>query len=186
MYDEILLPTDGSRGAHSAITEGLEIADCHDANVHVLYVNETGDGKHTRSSHRAETDVEDEESVTSEVTARARDADIEFEKHVEVGNPQEVIVDLAVDEEVDAIVLGKKGRTGLKRVLIGSVAEKVVRTAPMTVITVPLSTGEKGYSQQDLYECTRCDNRFQTTADATESVQCPVCGFDDVSATRPG
>ena len=51
------------------------------------------------------------------------------------GYPERVIVDLAADKKADLIVMGTRGRTGLAHVALGSIAERVVRTAPCPVIT---------------------------------------------------
>ena len=58
---------------------------------------------------------------------------------VTVGKPVEEIVQVARDEAVDLIVMGTHGRTGLRHVLLGSVAETVVRTAPCPVFTVKVT-----------------------------------------------
>jgi nucleotide-binding universal stress UspA family protein len=55
---------------------------------------------------------------------------------VTVGKPAEEILQVARDEAVDLIVMGTHGRTGLRHVLLGSIAETVVRTAPCPVLTV--------------------------------------------------
>ena len=55
---------------------------------------------------------------------------------VTVGKPAEEILQVARDEAVDLIVMGTHGRTGLRHVLLGSIAETVVRTAPCPVFTV--------------------------------------------------
>jgi nucleotide-binding universal stress UspA family protein len=55
---------------------------------------------------------------------------------VKVGVPWEQIVRVAADEDADMIVMGTQGRTGLDRLLLGSVAERVVRRAPCPVLTV--------------------------------------------------
>jgi nucleotide-binding universal stress UspA family protein len=63
---------------------------------------------------------------------------------VETGNPFETIMDVAESYKVDLIVLATHGRTGIKRLVIGNVAEKVVRHAPCPVLTVkPTSQGAK-------------------------------------------
>jgi universal stress protein A len=56
------------------------------------------------------------------------------------GNPFEKIIDAATDHRIDLIVLATHGRTGVKRLLIGNVAEKVVRHAPCPVLTVKPKT----------------------------------------------
>jgi nucleotide-binding universal stress UspA family protein len=58
------------------------------------------------------------------------------------GNPFEKILDTAEDQLIDLIVLGTHGRTGVKRLLIGNVAEKVVRHAPCPVLTVKRRAGD--------------------------------------------
>jgi universal stress protein A len=55
---------------------------------------------------------------------------------VRIGIPYEEIVDLATDELADLVVIGTQGRTGIAPVLLGSVAERVVRLAPCPVLSV--------------------------------------------------
>ena len=59
---------------------------------------------------------------------------------VRVGLPWEEIVRLATEEHADMIVMGTQGRTGLDRLLLGSVAERVIRRAPCPVLTVRPNT----------------------------------------------
>ena len=65
-----------------------------------------------------------------------QDEGISAEFAVHGGTPELVIVDMAAEKEADLIVMGTHGRTGLAHVLLGSVAERVLRTAPCPVITV--------------------------------------------------
>ena len=62
---------------------------------------------------------------------------------IEVGDPLEKIIDVAYGKEIDLIVLATRGRTGIKRLVIGSVAEKVVRQAPCPVLTVNARAGKR-------------------------------------------
>lgn len=62
-------------------------------------------------------------------------ADVSFEHRLVAGRPAERIVELARQEHADLIVLGTHGRTGIVRLLLGSVAEAVVRRAPCPVLT---------------------------------------------------
>ena len=62
---------------------------------------------------------------------------------VRVGLPWEEIVRLAAEERADMIVMGTRGRTGLDRLLLGSVAERVIRRAPCPVLTVRPDTDEQ-------------------------------------------
>jgi nucleotide-binding universal stress UspA family protein len=63
---------------------------------------------------------------------------------VKVGAPWQEIVRLATDEHADMIVMGTQGRTGLDRLLLGSVAERVVRNAPCPVLTVRPHPDDEG------------------------------------------
>lgn len=63
------------------------------------------------------------------------DPSVSYEHRLVSGDPASEIVRLAEDEDVDLIVLGTHGRTGLKRLLMGSVAEAVVRRATCPVLT---------------------------------------------------
>jgi nucleotide-binding universal stress UspA family protein len=74
---------------------------------------------------------------------RARFGDIEFETKIKVGLPIDVIRTVAQQNDVDLIITATHGRTGLKRVLIGSTAEQVVRHAPCPVLVVPSHPQER-------------------------------------------
>jgi nucleotide-binding universal stress UspA family protein len=72
------------------------------------------------------------------VDARERTAGLEatFESAVATGRPHRAIVDYATEHDVDHVVLGSHGRTGPTRVLLGSVAERVVRRSPAPVTVI--------------------------------------------------
>jgi nucleotide-binding universal stress UspA family protein len=59
-----------------------------------------------------------------------------MEHHVEVGDPAPIILQVAQESQCDLIVMGSHGRTGLNRLLMGSVAEQVARKAPCPVLSV--------------------------------------------------
>ena len=62
--------------------------------------------------------------------------DVRFEHALLLGDPETEIVRFAEENHVDVIVLGTEGRTGISRLVMGSVAEAVLRNAPMPVLTV--------------------------------------------------
>ncbi len=70
------------------------------------------------------------------VVARLKNAGLSAESAGSHGRPEEVIVEMARKKRADLIVMGTHGRTGLPHVLLGSVAERVIRNAPCPVITV--------------------------------------------------
>ena len=76
------------------------------------------------------------EQRTNEIAEETRSAGLEVEVIVRVGEPGATIVEIAEEVDADLLVIGTRGLTGVKHVLLGSVAESVVRRAPMPVLTV--------------------------------------------------
>jgi nucleotide-binding universal stress UspA family protein len=68
--------------------------------------------------------------------AQVDSADVQAVLHIEEGSAAASIVDFAVQRRADLIVIASQGRSGIARFLIGSVAERVVRTAPCPVLTI--------------------------------------------------
>jgi len=163
MYDHILFPTDGSDGASAALDETRALAALCDATVHVLYSIDTrppgiglgSDPQTDNPSGMVGTvsggpgGMADEREGTAElhadVKAHAADlveaaseefGDVETETVIKSGTPHKAILAYADEKDVDAIVMGTHGRTGLDKYLLGSVTEKVVRLADVPVLTV--------------------------------------------------
>ncbi len=76
------------------------------------------------------------ESLVEKAADTLREAGFPTEHHVLAGDPRESVVDLAVRERVDLIVVGSRGRTGLARLMLGSVSSHVVTHAPCSVLVV--------------------------------------------------
>ena len=74
---------------------------------------------------------------------------VQFQHVVQYGFPKHVIVQYAIDHDVDLIVLGTHGRTGLTRLLMGSVAERVVRNANCPVMAIKPVGTESQQQQRD-------------------------------------
>ena len=134
MYQKVLIPTDGSDGTRQAIVHGLTIADRFDATVHALSIVPEGplgtfDGDEGR--HSAERAVAQVEAV-----ARDRETGVPVTTAVRDGIPHEEILDYTDEAGIDLLVVGTQGRTGLDRVLVGSVAERLIRMADVPVVTV--------------------------------------------------
>lgn len=136
MYDTVLIPTDGSDESQAAIDHGIALADRLDATVHGISI--VPEGPHSamkRDELRAEPQEEARESNQLVETAAER-AGIDVTSDVREGVPQEAILEYAEETDADMIVIGTVGRTGLDHVLLGSVAEEVVRNSPIPVVTV--------------------------------------------------
>ena len=76
------------------------------------------------------------EKLFEDVREQAREAGVDVTTTTQVGQPSRTIVEYAEDHDVDHVVIGSHGRRGLSRVLLGSVAELVVRRSPVPVTVV--------------------------------------------------
>ena len=139
MYDRILIPTDGSPESAKAAEAGLDLAEELNAEVHAMSVVDAelvASTTYTSGAAKNEERMHEEaEENAAEVAEEARERGLEAVEVVKTGIPAEKIVEYA-DENVDAVVMGTHGRSGVRRVLLGSVTDKVVRTASVPVITV--------------------------------------------------
>ena len=147
-YERILVPTDGSDGVERAIEHAVEIAAIHDAAVHGLYVlnSDAYAGLAMESSWESVDGLLREDAETA--VARVRDIATELSGtdeptitvHTAVveGKPSREIVRYAEANDCDLVVMGTHGRGGIDRLLLGSVAESVIRASAVPVTTVPV------------------------------------------------
>lgn len=138
MYDEILLPTDGSEAAEAAVDQAIELASTYDGTLHVVFAIElsaTMPLRVTLDSVIEQLEADGEEFVTR-IANRAAAAGIEVETSVEHGVADEAIVDYVGANDIDLVVMGTHGRRGIDRQLLGSVTERVIRTSPVPVLVV--------------------------------------------------
>jgi len=140
MYETVLFPTDGSEAANEAASHAIDLADNHDAALHVLYVVD-----HERvsqmapklgSDHIKGTLQEEGERITDTVADAASSAGLDTVVSIREGAPGETITNYADDIDADTIVMGTNGRTGMDRLLMGSVAERVIQNTELPVMTV--------------------------------------------------
>ncbi|MFC7018261.1 MULTISPECIES: universal stress protein [Haloarcula] len=137
MYDQVLLPTDGSEGAAAATDVAFALAGRFDAPVHALYVV---DERFVADEFDAPVEAAEREATAALEAASDRGTEhgVSVEKHLRRGVPHEEILDAVDDYAADLVVMGTHGRTGLDRFRhVGSVTERVVRSAPVEVHTVP-------------------------------------------------
>lgn len=142
MYKRILLPTDGSVGMDRVIDHAADLAAQHDALIHALYVVDATSftSLPMETSWEGISDLLEEEGqdalneVRQLVGERAQ-----VEGVITEGSPSAEIVSHARDDDCDLIVMGTHGRGGIDRLLLGSVAERVVRTSNVPVLTVRVS-----------------------------------------------
>jgi nucleotide-binding universal stress UspA family protein len=134
----VLVPVDGSEPSDDALVYALEQFD--DAEIVVINVMDPVDSATAWGPGVADdwlsASEERSETILEEAEAIAEDVDRTVETDSVVGRPAHTIVEYADEHDIDHILLGSHGRDGLSRVLLGSVAETVVRRAsiPVTVV----------------------------------------------------
>jgi nucleotide-binding universal stress UspA family protein len=144
MYDTVLIPTDGSEGVGDAIEEGVELAALTGATVHALYVVDSRDYGTVPDAawFGLQEALKDEgEAAVEAVAARAAESGVDIVTAIEQGVPHDAIVDYADAEGIDCIVMGTHGRSGVDRLLLGSVTENVVRHTGVPVHIVRVGNG---------------------------------------------
>ncbi len=150
-HRKILIATDGSETANEAADFGIEILRSCGAKVYVVYVINTASYDSAPNDEKWSKKIGQFEEIgreaTSYVEEKAKTAGLEAESIVLKGNPAEEIVDFAEGQDVDMIVVGSLGKSGIKRVVLGSVSEKVVRHAKVPVLVVREREEEKTYKQ---------------------------------------
>ncbi|ELZ13386.1 UspA domain-containing protein [Haloterrigena salina JCM 13891] len=135
MYQDVLIPTDGSDGTRQSIDHGMAIAQQFGATIHALSVVPEG----PLGTLQSDTAIAAADRAVERVEREATRKGVEVVTAVEQGVPHEEILEYADEHDVDMIVMGTQGRTGLDRVLVGSVTERVVRMADVPVVTVRLT-----------------------------------------------
>ena len=162
-FTHLLVPTDFSESANQALSYAREEAALHRAKVTLLHVlalhadtdiyyvtgspepppqgsvDPTGGGRMSARPLSEPTVVRSDpaEAALAQlqdlIPAAGRGT---WDVAIAVGHPADAVVRVAQERKVDLIVMGTHGRTGLQHVLLGSVAEKVVRLAPCPVLTI--------------------------------------------------
>lgn len=144
-FERILLATDGSEYSDGAIRVALELARRHKARLLILSIA-------VCSPEYASLVPDLEELATNQAQANVQKImeqaqGIDFETVIKLAkDPHRGIVDAAEEKRADIIVMGRRGRRGLARLMVGDATAKVVGSAPCTVLVVPKSakTWEKG------------------------------------------
>lgn len=156
MYDDVLVPTDGSPGIGAAAARAVDIALLGAATVHSLYVIDT-DADMLVAEAEGESVVrraleERGDEATREVTALAEHHGLDGTSHVREGVPYREILAYSRDADIDLVVMGKRGADEGER-LLGSTTERVAVVSETPVLSVPLdaeqSVPESRYTMID-------------------------------------
>ena len=137
----ILFPTDFSHYNDAALHYASSLAADADAKLHIVHVHDTRDLGNPALGDAAYVYASAWEQQFEQVGKRLRlvrpsSPGVSFEHHCLSGEAESEIVEFAVSNKIDLIVMASHGRSGLSRLLMGSVAEGVMRRAPCPVLIV--------------------------------------------------
>lgn len=139
MYESILLATDGSEDSAAATDHAMNLATASGATVHAVSVVETRtaydnaivDPDEVRENLRA-----DAREALAAVERAAADAGVDCETTVDEGPPPDRLLAHVEETGADVVVLGATGRSGFKRLVLGSTTEKLLSESPVPVVVV--------------------------------------------------
>lgn len=138
--DHVLVPVDFSNHSQSAFAHAAAFAEQHGATLHVLHIVEEPafpsfyeKGAHRVYGEPPDLKAEAQKRLDAFVEGRAA---VPIITHVTTGRVGSGIVTFAANESIDVVIIASKGLSGVKRAVLGSVAEEVVRHAPCAVFVL--------------------------------------------------
>jgi nucleotide-binding universal stress UspA family protein len=135
-WKNILLPTDGSKNSDEAAERAIDFAKSYGGRIVIVSVVDIPDGLCAEAPSLVEELVNKARGYVDRVQAVAAGAGVHTLTYVREGECYNVIIRLARDVQADLIIMGSHGRTGIKRLLMGSVTEKVIGHAACPVLVV--------------------------------------------------
>lgn len=140
MYDDILVPTDGSAAVDTTLEHAIAVASPHDATIHVLSVMDrrllAAAASEDRGSIATSLEAEAESAVAT-AREQVEAAELGAVTAIREGTPSREIVEYADAEGVDLIAIGTHGKSPREKIqTMGSVSERVVDSAEMPVLVV--------------------------------------------------
>jgi nucleotide-binding universal stress UspA family protein len=144
-FETVVVATDGSESVRRAVGVALDLSRRFDARVEALYV--VDETEVASSPDEVREDMrnalrEAGETALDDVSRGAEERGVAVETAVREGRPADEIVDYAREVDADVVATGTRGRHGENRLLVGSVAEAVVRSCPVPVLTVRQLDGD--------------------------------------------
>ena len=138
--ERIMVPVDFSSYGDAAIAFASTLAKESGATLDLVHVYEEPFAYTDESSTVPPADLGDDRTRLEAV--RPDDPEVSFQHEFLIGHPADKIVEYAGDRQVDLIVMATHGRTGLARLLMGSVTESVLRRAPCPTLTVRMPASQ--------------------------------------------
>ena len=136
MYKNIVLAYDGSKFSNKALQEAISLAKSSGGSLLILSVVDITDEFESEAPGLTDKMTKKLLKLAQKALAKAVAAKVKAKVEVHVGDAYEMIVDIAKKKKADVIVMGSHGRTGLTRLLMGSVTSRVIGHAPCSVLVV--------------------------------------------------
>jgi nucleotide-binding universal stress UspA family protein len=136
MFETIVIATDGSESVQRAVDVALDLARRFEAEVHTISIVDTDEIESSPERLQDEMERALKEQAEEALTDVAASTELGVTTSVRIGRPATEIREYADAHDADLVAMGTRGRHGENRFLLGSVAERVVRTCPMPVLTV--------------------------------------------------
>ena len=153
MYSQILVPLDGSQAAEGALNHARDLAHGANATLHLLQVvshpDETvvargGDGSFAATEYTLDLARQlfaarksQAGSYLEQVAAKLTEGGIRIESTVREGDVAEQVVEYAKEHSIDLIVMSTRGHGAIRRFLVGSVTDRVIRSSEVPVLAIP-------------------------------------------------
>jgi nucleotide-binding universal stress UspA family protein len=135
-WETILIATDGSRYSRIAAERAIDFAKSYGGELRVVSVVDVPPEFYAEAPNAVDEMISKAKGYVKDIRLQAETEGIKTESFVGEGEAYQIITDLAKKEDVNVIIMSSHGRTGLKRLLMGSVAEKVIGHAPCPVLVV--------------------------------------------------
>jgi nucleotide-binding universal stress UspA family protein len=144
----IMVPLDGSEFSHFAVEHAARLAQAYAAELLLLHVVDeqvveelAQDGNHNRAQQLREQLRENGQMYLRDATRIADECQVAHRELIGEGDPCAVICETAAARDVDLIVMGKIGRRGARRILMGSVTRRVIESTDRPVLVVGRRAG---------------------------------------------
>jgi nucleotide-binding universal stress UspA family protein len=132
LWRRVLVATGGSPWSDAAVDHALELARMQQLEVCLLYVER----RRPRRTDSLSSLTSDGKSILALAEARAAAAMVSYEPNLAYGDVATMILHVATEQQCDVVVLGSRGLTGFKRLMLGSISNAVAATAPVPVLIV--------------------------------------------------
>ncbi|MBI5695838.1 MAG: universal stress protein [Nitrospirae bacterium] len=135
-WKNIILPTDGSRFSDAAVERAIDLAKSFGGGIHAVSVVDVNEEFQAEAPDAVSKLIQRAKALLESVKARAEAAGVKVDIAVIEGSPAESIAGMVEDRGADMVIMGSHGKTGLKRLLMGSVTEKVIGLVGCPVLVV--------------------------------------------------